>query len=85
MAVDRRRTLEAALEPCADKYSDIACSRQMLAGSPGRVLVEASRLADLVVLGGRIRTDRHEGTRVGAVARAVLQHAHSPVVIVPEH
>jgi nucleotide-binding universal stress UspA family protein len=83
MALDRRQSLDALLEPWGDKYPDVPCSRQMLAGSPAKVLAESSRLADLVVLGGRIRTDGHEGMRVGAVTRAVLHHAHCPVIVVP--
>ncbi|MER5469050.1 universal stress protein [Streptomyces sp. NPDC002935] len=46
---------------------------------PVRALLEATRGAAVVVVGVQ-----HRGHRPGPVARALLRHAHCPVVIVPD-
>lgn len=52
------------------------------AGGPGQVLVELSKDADLLVLGGH--GYRKSGlTIIGSVTAHCLRHAHCPVVIVP--
>jgi nucleotide-binding universal stress UspA family protein len=50
-------------------------------GSPAGALIEASRGADLVVVG----TGKHHGlgTLVGSVAQQISQHAPCPAVFVP--
>jgi nucleotide-binding universal stress UspA family protein len=82
---DRGKRLDEVLAPWRARYPDVAVFPQLFASSLSRVLVESSRLTDLVVLGGRIRAEAHEGMRLGALAHSVLHHAHCPVVIVPEH
>ncbi|MCT9011091.1 universal stress protein [Streptomyces rhizosphaerihabitans] len=47
-------------------------------GRPVRELLEATRGAVVVVVGAQYR-----GCRPGSVARALLRHAHCPVVLVP--
>ncbi|WP_031061719.1 universal stress protein, partial [Streptomyces sp. NRRL WC-3774] len=55
---------------------------QAVVGSAGRHLVHASRDAALVVVGRRNRRS-HLGGHVGPVTHAVLQHAATPVAVVP--
>jgi nucleotide-binding universal stress UspA family protein len=83
-AAERDKQLDALLAPWREKHPAVSVSPQMFASPPSRALVESSRLADLIVLGGRARAEGHEGLRVGALAHTVLHHAHCPVVIVPE-
>jgi nucleotide-binding universal stress UspA family protein len=79
-----RKELDGELGPAADRHPSVAVSPQIFLGSPARVLVDSSPLADVLVLGGRTRHEGHEGMRIGAVAHAVLHHATCPVVIVPD-
>jgi nucleotide-binding universal stress UspA family protein len=58
---------------------------EVLAGSPGRLLVESTELVDLLVVGGRARDDGRAGMRIGPLTHTVLHHARCPVVVVPEH
>jgi nucleotide-binding universal stress UspA family protein len=82
---EREKQLDTLLAPWREKFPDVSVSRQVFASPPSRALVESSRQSDLIVLGGRVRSEGHEGLRVGALAHAILHHAHCPVLIVPEH
>ncbi|MET7479382.1 universal stress protein [Streptomyces sp. NPDC005648] len=72
--------LETALQNAPE---DVGLERRTVEGPARAVLVDASRDADLVVLGARRRT-RHFGLQLGRVAHGVLHHSACPVVIVPE-
>ena len=52
-------------------------------GHARAVLSDASRDADLLVIGAR-RRQRHFGLQLGRVTHGVLHHSACPVVIVPE-
>ena len=56
--------------------------QEVVAGPPVRVLLEAARDADLLVVGSR---GRHgfPGLLLGSVSQQVANHAACPVVIVP--
>lgn len=77
--------LDAALEPGRRLHPRVEFSSEVLAGLPAKLLVEATRLADLVVIGGRARPDGHGGMRIGSIAHTVLHHADCPVAVVPQH
>ena len=80
-----REELAAALKPWKRLYPQVAVSSEVIAGLPAKLLVEATRLADLVVIGGKARTHGNDGMRIGSIAHAVLHHADCPVAIVPQH
>ncbi len=71
--------LEAAL---ADAPADLDLELRTVEGPPGRVLLEASKGAGLLVIGRR--DPKHLGPRPGRVAHRVLQHGDCPVVVVPD-
>ncbi|MCY0928007.1 universal stress protein [Streptomyces sp. H27-H1] len=52
--------------------------------SVARVLVEASRHADLLFMGGR-RSPGYFGPALGRTAHSLLHHSHCPVELVPRH
>ncbi|MFC4913883.1 universal stress protein [Actinomadura gamaensis] len=83
----RRRVAEdtelaEALAGTTARFPDLPVKRELTEQRAARALVEASRNAALVVVGGRRR--RGLGNVVpGRVVHAVLHHAHCPVVVVP--
>ncbi|WUF67891.1 universal stress protein [Streptomyces nojiriensis] len=52
--------------------------------SVASVLVEASRRADLLVMGGR-RSPSYLGPTLGRVTHSLVHHAHCPVELIPRH
>lgn len=52
--------------------------------SVASVLVEASRHADLLVMGGR-RSPGYFGPTLGRTAHSLLHHSHCPVELIPRH
>ena len=72
------------LEPWSKRFPDLHVADQVFTGSPSRLLVDSTRLADLLVIGGRVRAEDRPGMSAGALAHTVLHHAHCPVAIVPE-
>ncbi|SER62841.1 Nucleotide-binding universal stress protein, UspA family [Streptomyces sp. yr375] len=72
--------LDAALQ---DAPADVASHRRTVEGPTRKVLVDASRDADLLVVGAKRRSG-HYGLQLGRVAHGVLHHSACPVVIVPE-
>jgi nucleotide-binding universal stress UspA family protein len=71
---------QTAHEVQAD-YPRVPVSTRLIDGSPGGVLVDASRDARLLVLGHR-GLGGFAGLLVGSVAAQVTGHAHCPVVVV---
>ncbi|MGW0752500.1 universal stress protein [Streptomyces sp. NPDC002587] len=52
--------------------------------SVASVLVEASRQADLVVMGGR-RSSSYLGPTLGRATHTLIHHSHCPVQLIPRH
>lgn len=69
-----------SLATYVDTYPKVTVDRQIVAGSVGRVLSDASEQAALLVVGARGR-GAFEALLLGSVGRAVLHHARCPVVI----
>jgi len=72
--------LEGALR---DLPADVEVHRRTVEGPARTVLADASRDADLLVIGAR-RRHRNHGLQLGRVTHGVLHHSACPVVIVPE-
>lgn len=75
------RFLSEALAGWCEKYPDVSVSRQNHGWHAARILVEASRIADLVVVGAR-GAGGFESLRLGSVSDAVMRHASCTVAIV---
>ncbi|GAA3880342.1 universal stress protein [Streptomyces lacrimifluminis] len=72
--------LEQALK---DVPEQVGLRRRTVEGPARRVLPDASRDADLLVVGAR-RNPGHVGLQLGRVAHAVLHHSACAVAVVPE-
>ena len=68
-----------AHEPCAE----VTLEKELVEGQPVPSLLEATRDADLLVVGSR-GLGGFQGLLLGSVSAQCGQHAHCPVVIVPE-
>ncbi|MCX4473636.1 universal stress protein [Micromonospora sp. NBC_01655] len=83
-AVAAERT--ALAEPLAKwrkTFPDVEVTTDVVTGRPARALVEASRDAQLVVVGTRGRGGLR-GMLLGSVGQQLIQHAHCPVAVVRE-
>jgi nucleotide-binding universal stress UspA family protein len=80
-----RRAESAALadsvRPWREKYPDVEVETLIAGGSPGRVLVDMSSSAGLVVVGSHGHGSI-TGTLLGSVSLQVLHHADCPVLVV---
>jgi len=81
-AVAVRRSLASTVAPLAERYPDVRVAIELGRGLPPESLLAAAADQDLVVVGHH---QRHGFDRLthGSVALAVLEHATTPVVIVP--
>ncbi len=75
------RELDAQLSGWAEKYPDVAVTRRAPRGGAATVLLEAARLAQLVVVGSRGRGPL-AGLLWGSVGNALVHAADCPVAIV---
>jgi nucleotide-binding universal stress UspA family protein len=63
------------------RHPAVGVSAEVVPGHPVAALVEASRMADLVVTGVHGGDGRREA-RLGSVSHGVIHHAHCPVAVV---
>jgi len=75
-----REALETLLTPWREKFPSVRVTTSVPRGSAGRVLVDASRTAQLVVVGSR-GLGSFVGTVLGSVSTHLLHHAHCPVMV----
>ncbi|MQY33305.1 Universal stress protein [Streptomyces sp. RB17] len=64
-----------------ERYPDVTVGQEVLSGETREVLIEASRNAQLMVVGARGRGG-FSGMLLGSVSQALLHHAHCPVAVV---
>ncbi|MEU1230553.1 universal stress protein [Streptomyces sp. NPDC005828] len=74
--------LDELLQPWTKGYPGVDATAEQVMGSAAYQLVEASRNADLVVVGRRNRK-LSPGPHLGHVAHAVIHHSPAPVTVVP--
>ncbi|MFE9559987.1 universal stress protein [Streptomyces sp. NPDC006487] len=81
----QEQSLAAVAEQIRDEYPSLTVQvGTEKSVSVAGVLVEASRHADLLVIGGR-RTTGHIGRTLGRVTHSLVHHAHCPVELIPRH
>jgi nucleotide-binding universal stress UspA family protein len=80
-AADAARRLTALMDNWREKYPDVPVSQDVVHGHPGRALADLSGRADLLVIGRHASRSGLQGP--GSVRRAVLNHAHGPIAVVP--
>jgi nucleotide-binding universal stress UspA family protein len=77
---DVRQALQAATEPVRAAYPDVEINARVANGHPAPVLVEASKGAELLVVGSRGH-GAFLGMVIGSVSEFCAAHAHCPVLV----
>jgi nucleotide-binding universal stress UspA family protein len=75
------RVLAESLTGLGERWPEVPLTREVVHGRPVRVLTEASRTAQLMVVGGQGRGEL-SGLLLGSVSQGVLHHADCPVAVV---
>ncbi|MGN9895050.1 universal stress protein [Micromonospora sp. L31] len=78
-----RAAVEESLAPWRDTFPDVDIDIEVAPGNPAAALVEASRSAQLVVVGSR-GLGGLRGMLLGSVSQQLLQHSSCPVVVARE-
>ncbi|MFC7549042.1 universal stress protein [Plantactinospora sp. GCM10030261] len=81
LAEDEDRLLAEALAGGSERYPDVRVRRRVGPGDPGRMLVDESAKAQLVVVGARGRGG-FAGLLLGSVSHRLLNSARCPVLVV---
>lgn len=76
------RVVHKLLARWRQQHPELGFTVEMLSGEPGHAIVEASRRASLLVLGGPRHPQRRRGW-TDSVARTAVRWAYCPVVVVP--
>jgi nucleotide-binding universal stress UspA family protein len=77
---DVRAALESSIARVRAAYPDLAIDPRVVSGHPAPVLVEASKGADLLVVGSRGHGE-FVGMLIGSVSEYCATNAHCPVVV----
>jgi nucleotide-binding universal stress UspA family protein len=75
-----RQALEAATGPVRAAHPDVQINTRVVNGHPAPSLVEASKGADLLVVGSRGHGE-FLGMVIGSVSEFCASHAHCPVLV----
>lgn len=78
-----RAAAEADLAQWRETFPEVPVELRVTPGNPAALLVEASREAQLVVVGTRGRGGLR-GMLLGSVSQQLIHHAHCPVAVVRE-
>ena len=81
LAEEEQRLLYEALAGHQERYPGVKVEHRVVHGNTREALIEASRSAQLVVVGTRGRGG-FAGLLLGSVSQALLHHAHCPVAVV---
>jgi nucleotide-binding universal stress UspA family protein len=77
---DVRRSLEAAVASVRTAYPDLGIDPRVVSGHPAPILVEASKGAELLVVGSRGHGE-FVGMLLGSVSEYCATNAHCPVLV----
>nr|WP_083212255.1 universal stress protein [Mycobacterium malmoense] len=80
-AADARKTLQEVVSSTLGESPSVPVTSRVVKGQPAEVLIEASRSADLLVVGSRGR-GAFTGMLLGSVSQHCVQHAACPVLVV---
>ncbi|MDZ5443734.1 universal stress protein [Micromonospora sp. 4G57] len=78
---EETRILAESLAGLAERYPEVPVTRAVVHGRPVAALTEASRRAQLLVVGSQGRSEL-TGLLLGSVGHALLHHAACPVAVV---
>ncbi|MEU4641835.1 universal stress protein [Micromonospora sp. NPDC023814] len=78
---EEERVVAESLAGLTERWPDVPVSRETVRGRPTTVLAEASRRAQLLVVGRQGRGEL-TGLLLGSVSQSVLHHADCPVAVV---
>ncbi|MER0484663.1 universal stress protein [Streptomyces sp. Edi2] len=81
LAAGEERLLSEALASHQETHPGVNVRREVVKGGTREALIEASRTAQLLVVGARGRGG-FAGLLLGSVSQAMLHHAHCPVAVV---
>lgn len=81
LAGEEERLLSEALAGRQERHPGVVVEHRVVHGGTREALIEASRSAQLVVVGARGRGG-FAGLLLGSVSQALLHHAHCPVAVV---
>ena len=77
---DVRQTLETTVAPVRAAHPDVQITTRVVSGHPAPVLVDASKGAELLVVGSRGHGE-FAGMVIGSVSEHCAAHAHCPVLV----
>jgi nucleotide-binding universal stress UspA family protein len=77
---DVRAALESAVAKVRDVYPGLSIDPRVVSGHPAPILVEASKGADLLVVGSRGHGE-FVGMLIGSVSEYCATNAHCPVLV----
>jgi nucleotide-binding universal stress UspA family protein len=76
-------SLEEHLAPWREEYDDVEVVATTAAERACDAVLDAGKVAQLLIVGRHTPASRHRGLRLGSTARAVLHRADTPVAVVP--
>lgn len=74
--------LAQAIEGVRGQFRDVPIAAEAVLGNASQKLAEASKDADLLVVGSHGHGHLHQAV-LGSVSEGCIRHAHCPVVVVP--
>ncbi|MDG4797671.1 universal stress protein [Micromonospora sp. WMMD1082] len=83
LRADEDRTVAESIAGLAERYPEVPITRESVRGRAARVLTEASRRAQLTVVGGGRRNEL-TGLLLGSVSQSLLHHSDCPVAVIPD-
>jgi nucleotide-binding universal stress UspA family protein len=76
--------LVARLESCQRRYPEVEVVKLVQRGQTASVVLDASEIAQMIVLGRHTGPDHFGGLSFSSTARGVLHYADCPVAVVPD-
>jgi nucleotide-binding universal stress UspA family protein len=77
---DTHKVLDSAIADAKSQHPNLRVEGRLISGHPAPVLVEASKGADLLVVGSRGHGE-FVGMLVGSVSEYCVTNAHCPVLV----